>query len=168
MQQAVPPDVVRALTSLGIEYDVLDCDPELADTARFCAHYGYPLDRSANTILVASKRPPGRYAACVILASTRLDVNHRVRSVLGVKKLSFASAEATTEVTGMTIGGVTAFALPDGLPVLVDERIMALDYVILGAGSRNAKLRVDPAALAIIPGVEIVRDLALPVPTSQP
>lgn len=166
--ESVAPGVADVLANLGIQYDVIECDPELADTARFCAHYGFPLDHSANTILVASRRPPGRYAACLVLASTKLDVNHRVRDLLGVKKISFASPEATTEVTRMAIGGVTPFALPAGLPVLVDERIMALDYVVLGAGSRSAKLRVPPSALASIPGVVIVHDLAEPVSETQP
>src|SRR2546427_130818 len=97
--------VLAALAGLRIEYERLECDPEAADTAVFCARYGIPPERSANTILVASKKEPKVYAACVVLAATSLDVNHAVRSLLGVSRLSFASAEETVAVTGMLVGG---------------------------------------------------------------
>jgi prolyl-tRNA editing enzyme YbaK/EbsC (Cys-tRNA(Pro) deacylase) len=153
--------IVRAAAdATGIPYTVIPCDPELADTAAFCAHYGYPERQSANTIVVASKRPPGHNAACVVLATTRLDVNKKVRDLLDVKKLSFAPPELTAEITGMTMGGVTAFGLPDDLPLYVDDRILGLDWVILGGGSRSLKLQASPEILARLPNAEIVRDLA--------
>src|SRR6476661_3435707 len=112
---------VRArLDALGVEYEVVPCDPELADTAAFCEHYGYALEDSANTILIVGKSDPRRYVACVVLASTRLDVNGAVRSKLGVRKASFADADTTRDITGMAIGGVTAVGLPDGLAIWVD------------------------------------------------
>ena len=151
-----------AVASLGVEFEIVPCDPDVADTSVFCAHYGYPVDHSANTIVVASKRPAGHNAACVVLATTRLDVNGAVRRRLDVKKVSFAPAELTMELTGMAIGGVTPFALPDGLPLWVDARVMDLDWVILGGGSRSMKLRLPPAALEAVGG-EVVADLALPV-----
>jgi prolyl-tRNA editing enzyme YbaK/EbsC (Cys-tRNA(Pro) deacylase) len=156
------PRVIAALDAVGIPYEVLPCDPDLADTAAFCAHYGYSLDESANTILVASKRPLGRVAACVVLASTRLDVNRRVRELLEVKKVSFAPAELTTELTGMLIGGVAPFGLPQDMPVLVDAAVMDRPQVILGAGTRSAKIRTAPAALNAIPTAQVVEGLALP------
>ncbi len=151
-----------AVASLGVEFEIVPCDPDLADTSVFCAHYGYPEDHSANTIVVASKRPAGHNAACVVLATTRLDVNGAVRRRLDVKKVSFAPAELTMELTGMAIGGVTPFALPDGLPLWVDARVMDRDWVILGGGSRSMKLKLPPAALEAV-GAEVVADLALPV-----
>src|SRR5439155_1543267 len=108
--------VVAALDGAGVPYELIACDPHFADTAAFCERYGYPPSRSANTIVVASKKEPRRHVACVVLATTRLDVNGVVRRRLGVSKASFASAEETAAITGMTIGGVTALALPDGLP----------------------------------------------------
>src|SRR3989441_11382972 len=117
--------VPAALAGLGIEYERLECDPEAADTVVFCARYGIPPERSANTILVASKKEPKVYAACVVLATTSLDVNHAVRNLLGVSRLSFASAEETVAVTGMLVGGGTPFGLPEGLPVYVDGAGMA-------------------------------------------
>jgi prolyl-tRNA editing enzyme YbaK/EbsC (Cys-tRNA(Pro) deacylase) len=156
------PRVVASLSSLGVDYEVLECDPDFADTANFCAHYGIPLDHSGNTILVASKKEPTVYAACIVTADTRLDVNKRVRKLLGVSKLSFATAEQTSELTGMSIGGVTAFGLPAEFPLYIDSRIMALDYVILGGGNRSSKLRLMPEALLSVSAAEVVEDLALP------
>jgi prolyl-tRNA editing enzyme YbaK/EbsC (Cys-tRNA(Pro) deacylase) len=153
--------VRSSLESSGQQFEVIECEPDFADTALFCERYGYPLDRSANTIVVASKRPPGRIAACVVLATSRLDVNRRVRDLLEVKKISFASADLTRDLTGMLIGGVTPFALPSSIPVYIDERVMVLDWVIVGSGSRSSKLRVPPAALASLPGAQVIRGLAV-------
>jgi len=154
--------VLEALARLGIDYERLECDPNVADTAVFCARYGIPPERSANTILVASKKEPKLYAACVVLATTSLDVNHAVRNLLGVSRLSFASAEETAAVTGMLAGGVTPFGLPEGLPVYVDEAVMAPEWVILGGGGRSSKIKVQPEALRRVPGVKVVPSLARP------
>lgn len=148
------------MRSHGIVYEEMPCDPALADTARFCEAYGVPLDKSANTILVASRRPEGHVAACLVLATTRLDVNGVVRRRMGVRKASFADAEQTKEMTGMEIGGVTIFGLPPGVPVWVDSRVMERDWIIIGAGSRTAKIRLDPGQLAGLNGFEVVPDLA--------
>jgi prolyl-tRNA editing enzyme YbaK/EbsC (Cys-tRNA(Pro) deacylase) len=153
-------DVVRQLTALGATFDVVPCDPDLADTAQFCAAYGYSMDDSANTIVVIGKVEPRRYAACVVLASTRLDVNRTVRQRLGVKKASFASAEETQALTGMVLGGVTAFGLPAGVPLWVDARVMVRPAIILGAGSRSAKVLTSPETLLLVPGCEVVEGLA--------
>lgn len=151
------------VAGLGVEHEFIACDPDLADTAAFCEHYGYELDESANTIVVASKRPPGKYAACLVLADTRLDVNRKVRDLMGVKKLSFAPADVTAEVTGMVMGGVTVFALPRDLPLYVDSRIMSKEWVIVGGGSRSLKVKIPPAAIAAVGGVP-VEDLAKAIP----
>ena len=157
IQQAV----VDHLASTGLAHELIECDPELADTAAFCEHYGYPLEQSANTIVVASRKPEGRNAACVVLATTRLDVNKKVRSLLEVRKLSFAPPELTKELTGMLIGGVTPLALPPGLPILVDSRVMDHDWVILGGGSRSLKVKVDPKVFDMLPDAEVIENLAL-------
>ena len=152
-----------ALDAAGEPYEVIEVDPELADTAAFSEHYGYPLEVSGNTILVVTKRGERRFCACVVLANTRLDVNHAVRPLLETRKASFASAEETAELTGMLIGGVTPFGLPDGLPIYIDERVMELDSVIVGGGDRSTKLQVSPRALASLPNAEVITDLALPI-----
>jgi prolyl-tRNA editing enzyme YbaK/EbsC (Cys-tRNA(Pro) deacylase) len=152
--------VRRQLDELGIGHEVVACDPALADTAAFCEAYGYAPEDSANTIVVAGKSTPPVYAACVVLATTRLDVNGVVRRRLGARKASFASADETREMTGMLIGGVTAFGLPAQLPVWVDAAVMGRERIILGGGSRSCKLLVAPAALLKIPTAEVVDQLA--------
>ena len=148
------------LEASGLAYKIVDCDPELADTAVFCAHYGYAPEHSANAIVVRSKTGEEKYAACLVLATTRLDVNKVVRKKLGARKVSFASPEETRRITGMEIGGVTPVCLPAGLPLWVDARIMALDDVILGGGNRSTKLIVDPQIFTATPETEVVENLA--------
>lgn len=154
-------DVVAEIASRdGIDHEVVECDPELADTAQFVEAYGYSMDESANTIVVIGKSEPPVYAACVVLANTRLDVNKVVKKRLGARKASFASADDTQALTGMTIGGVTPFALPDDLPLWIDSRVMQHDRVVLGGGSRACKVVAPPALLAALPNAEVVADLA--------
>ncbi len=155
--------VLATLDTLGIAYERIEIDPAFGDTADFCREYGYPVPECGNTILIASRNEPRQFAACVVRADTRLDVNRRVRKLMGVRKASFASTEDTVAHTGMAIGGVTAFALPEGLPIYVDAAIFALDRVILGSGTRSSKIAVAPDALAKVPGVEVVEGLAVPV-----
>lgn len=158
---SVEQAVLDALESLGASYETVRIDPDLADTAAFCERYGYALDESANAILVASRKPEGRFAVCLALATTRLDVNHAVRDLLEVRKLSFASPEVTREVTGMEIGGVTPFGLPEGLEIFVDARIPGLARCIVGGGSRSMKVLVDPEVFPRMPGVRVVEGLAV-------
>jgi prolyl-tRNA editing enzyme YbaK/EbsC (Cys-tRNA(Pro) deacylase) len=152
--------VVAALESTGLPYQLIECDPAFADTAAFCARYGYEPERSANTIVVASKKEPKRFAACVVLATTRLDVNGVVRKRLGVNKVSFASPEETMSLTGMAIGGVTALALPEGLERWVDAEVMQHPSVILGGGSRSMKVDVTPEVFRRLSDTTVVDDLA--------
>ena len=153
--------VVAALDASGLPYELIPCDPELADTAAFCAHYGYSPSISANAIVVASRKPEGLKAACLVLATHRLDVNKVVRKKLGARKCSFATAEQTIAWSdGMQIGGVTVFGLPEDVPIWVDARIAALEQVIVGGGSRSLKLLVPPAAILALPNAEVVEGLA--------
>lgn len=152
--------VLNAMRAHGITFEEMPCDPALADTAQFCEAYGIPLDRSANTILVASRKPEGSMVACLVLATTRLDVNGVVRRRMGVRKASFANAEQTKDLTGMEIGGVTIFGLPETFPVWIDPRVLESDWIVIGAGSRSAKIRLDPRQLVGLDGFELVEDLA--------
>lgn len=154
--------VAAVLDGLGVPYTLEPIDPAFADTAAYCERYGVPLDRAANTLVVVGKKEPRRFAACVVKATTRLDVNHAVKRLLDTSRVSFASAEDTRALTGMLLGGVTVFALPPELPVYVDEQVMAHDWVILGSGSRSSKVRVSPEVLRRLPGARIVPALALP------
>lgn len=156
------PDVLADLARRDIEFEELACEPDLADTAAFCEAYGIPLANSANAILVASRKPEGHNAVCVVLADARLDVNGTVRKKLGVRKVSFAPADLTRDLTGQEIGGVTIFGLDPDLPVWLDDDVMDRDWVVVGAGSRTAKIKFDPSQLIDQPGFEVVEGLSMP------
>lgn len=154
------PQIRTFLEQTGQPFDVLPCDPELADTAVFCEHYGVALENSANAILVRSKTGDKKFVVCVLLATDRLNTNHTVRKKMGARKVSFASADETREITGMEIGGVTPLCLPDDLPIWIDDAVMQCEYVVLGGGNRSSKLKVDPQVLQLQPAVEVVVALA--------
>ncbi len=145
------PTVQRELEALAIPHEVLPCNPEWADTDVFCANYHIPRDNAANTILVAAKTEPRRYIACLVTATTKLDVNHKIAKLIGIKRLSFASAEETKEISGQLIGGVTVFGLPDSVPLYIDERVMERDYIIVGGGNRSTKIKLAPEHLMKLP-----------------
>ncbi len=151
------------LDELGLDYEIVACDPNLADTAEFVAAYGYTLSQSANAIVVVGKADPPRHVMCLALADSRLDVNRVVRKRLGTRKASFASADTTVELTGMEIGGVTPFGTTSELPLWVDSRIMDVPQIIIGGGGRDRKLLVPPTTLAGHPTVEVVEGLATPI-----
>ena len=157
---AIERRVIQVLDELGLPYEVVAIDPAYADTALFCERYGFPMESSANTIIVGSRKEPRQYSACVVKATTRLDVNHAVRKLMGVSRLSFATAEDTMTLTGMLIGGVTVFALPQALPIYVDEALMPLEWVILGGGSRSTKIKISPDVFRRLPGAQIIAGLA--------
>ena len=159
--EIISASIAGVLRASGLEYEVMPCDPDLADTAVFCEHYGYPPEDSVNTIIVKAKTGGERFAACALLAHTRLDVNGCVRKRLASRRVSFASAEETERMTGMTIGGVTPLGLPADLPLWVDARLMERSEVILGGGNRHSKIRVPPTIFELVPGVDVVDGLAM-------
>lgn len=148
-------------------YELFACDPALADTAAFCAHYGFDPADSANTIIVVGKGAEPVYAACVVLATHRLDVNRVVKGRFG-RKASFASPEETRALTGHEIGGVTVFGLPDDLPIWVDAAVMTRDRIVLGGGSRSWKVIAPPEILRTLPTAEVVEGLANPFTPAEP
>ena len=166
-KEAISADVSSFLRACEIEYSAIDCDPQLADTRDFCAHYGYTFDESANVLLIASKKGEPKYAACVVLANCRLDVNKTARKKLGVQRISFARPEQTQELTGMELGGVTPFGMPDNVPVWIDSRVMKCGRVILGGGNRSSKIVLAPKELMKIPNAEVVENLAFPIEASE-
>jgi prolyl-tRNA editing enzyme YbaK/EbsC (Cys-tRNA(Pro) deacylase) len=154
--------VRESLATAGItEFEVLECAPELADTAEFCAHYGIAADEACNAILVAVKTTPRRFVACLVRADTKLDVNKKVSALLSVKRLSFASSEETAELTGMLIGGVTIPGLPEDVEIYVDERVMERPRIIIGGGNRSSKIRIAPPELLKLPHARVA-DVAVP------
>lgn len=158
--------VVRALHSWpqAGQVQVAEIDADLADTAAFCAAYDVPLAASANCVVVAGKRGEEvRYAACVVLATTRADVNGVVRKRLDARKASFAPREQTVDTTGMEFGGITPVGLPADWPVLVDSAVVGTDLVVVGSGLRRSKLVLPGAALADLPTAEVLAGLGQPL-----
>lgn len=138
-------------------------DPDLADTAAFCEAYSIGLDVSANCVVVSGKREGAvRYAACVVLATTRADVNSAVRRFLDVRKASFAPMAEAVELTGMAYGGITPIGLPPDWPVLIDSRVAATAYVAIGSGVRASKIVLPGRALARLPRARVMEGLAKP------
>jgi prolyl-tRNA editing enzyme YbaK/EbsC (Cys-tRNA(Pro) deacylase) len=143
------------------EVQVAEIDPELADTAAFCAAYGVAPEISANCVVVAGKREGQvRYAACMVLATTRADVNGVVRRLLDVRKASFAPMDTAVAVTGMAYGGITPVGLPPGWPVYVDAAVAGTPDVVIGSGIRGSKLALPGKALVDLPGAAVVEGLA--------
>lgn len=163
MSDAVRTSVVNALEALDATFSTMACDPDLADTAAFCAHYDIPPEQSANAIVLASKRPAGVHAMFLVLATTRLDVNRSGRDLMGVKKVSFASPELTAEVTGMVMGGVTPFGRTGEIPLFVDRAVVEPPWVIVGGGTRDMKVKVDPEVFHRMPNTTVVDGLATPL-----
>jgi prolyl-tRNA editing enzyme YbaK/EbsC (Cys-tRNA(Pro) deacylase) len=158
------PPVAAALASLpdAGEIEVAEIDPALADTAAFCEHYGVPPAQSANCVVVAAKRAgQTTYAACMVAATTRADVNGLVRRHLGARKASFAPVEAVTAASGMEYGGITPAGLPEGWPVLVDEAVAKTPVVVIGSGIRRSKLRLPGWLLATLPGAQVLPRLGI-------
>lgn len=152
--------VARAVGDLDAEVLVAEIDPELADTGAFCERYGVTLEESANCVVVAAKRSGEvRYAACMVLATMRVDVNGVVRRHLDARKTSFAPMGEAVELTGMEYGGITPLGLPDDWPILVDSNVAAHRKVVIGSGVRRSKLALAGATLAGLKGAQVL-DLA--------
>jgi prolyl-tRNA editing enzyme YbaK/EbsC (Cys-tRNA(Pro) deacylase) len=162
--------VAAALPSLSGPVWVAEIDDDLADTAAFTDAYGVPLAASANCVVVAARRGgQTRLAACLVLATTRADVNGLVRRHLDARKASFAPQDVAVAETGMAYGGITPVGLPAGLPILVDSAVAAADLVVVGSGTRGSKLAVAGPVLAALPGAEVLEGLGVPVaPAPEP
>lgn len=155
--ELVAPPTALAIEGLGVECLVAPVDPELADTATFCEAYGVELAESANCVVVEGRRGEStRMAACMVLATDRADVNKTVRKHLEVRKISFASMETATSLTGMEYGGITPIGLPGDWPVLVDQRVADAGWVVIGGGVRGSKIAIRGSDLARLPGAEVL------------
>ncbi|HVV11139.1 YbaK/EbsC family protein [Amycolatopsis sp.] len=157
--------VAKALGSLDeSEVAVVEIDPELADTAAFCEAYSSPLSASANCVVVAGKRAGEvRFAAALVLATTRADVNGVIKRRLDVRKASFAPMDEAVELTGMAYGGITPVGLPADWPILIDKAVADAPQLVIGSGIRGSKLLITGSALASLPSAEVIENLAKPV-----
>ena len=146
---AIEQTVISSLQATGASYQIIDIDPKYADTLEFCKQYDYRVEECGNTIIVRSKRGEKKFSACV------------VKALMQVSRLSFASSDETRELTGMEIGGVTPFDLPNDIVIYVDAKVMQLDSVILGSGSRSSKIKVAPSVFQQLLNTEIIEGLSL-------
>jgi prolyl-tRNA editing enzyme YbaK/EbsC (Cys-tRNA(Pro) deacylase) len=161
--QLVAPFVASALATWEHAAQVLvaEIDETLADTAQFCLRYGVGLAESANCVVIAGRRGDVvSYAACVVLATTRADVNGTVRRLLGARKASFAQMDEAVSLTGMEYGGITPIGLPQEWPVLVDEAVSRAPTVVVGSGLRRSKLSLPGTLLGRLPGAQVIEGLA--------
>lgn len=159
------PVVLAALDRHGLleVAEVAAIDPSDADTAVFCARYGVAESASANCVIVQGRRgEESSLCACVVLATTRIDVNGVVRRRLGAKKASFARMELAVTSSAMAYGGITPIGLPAEWPVLVDLAVLGAGPVVLGSGTRDAKLLLEGSVLGGLPGVEVIEGLGIP------
>ena len=162
--ELLAPAVSAALGSLTAPAWVAEIDDDLADTAAFSEAYAVPLEASANCVVVAARRAGvTTMAACLVLATTRADVNGLVRRHLGARKASFAPQDVAVAESRMAYGGITPVGLPADWPVLVDPAVAAADWVVIGSGTRGSKLAVTGAALAGLPGAEVLPGLGQPL-----
>ncbi len=144
--------VFEALHADPLPGFVAAIDPDLADTAAFCAAYEVPPVASANCVVVAGRRgDQTTMAACLVLATDRADVNKTVRKHLDVRKISFAPMAEAVAQTSMEYGGITPIGLPEGWPILVDDAVAATDWVVVGSGLRGSKIAVPGRVLAELP-----------------
>lgn len=158
------PPVAAALRDLPWADDVrvAQIDPSLSDTAEFCSAYGVAPEESANCVVIAGKRGGEvSYAACVVTAPTRADVNGLVRRHLGVRKASFGAVDVVSSLTGMEYGGITPIGLPASWPVLVDDRVAKSPVVVIGSGIRGSKLWLPGRLLAELPGAAVLPGLGV-------
>lgn len=161
---SVADGLARLDAAVAATVGVAEIDPDLADTAAFCERYGVAPDASANCVVVKGKRGGEiRFAACMVLATTRADVNGVVRRRLDVRSASFAPMDEAVALTGMEYGGITPIGLPPGWPILVDAAVVAAREVVIGGGVRGSKLFLPGAALLALPEAELVEGLARPV-----
>ncbi len=163
LPQLVAAPVAAALAELPRAGDVrvAAIDPDLADTAAFCERYAVLPEDSANCVVIAGRRGDTvSHTACVVLATTRADVNGLVRRRLNAKKASFAAMDEAVTLTGMEYGGITPIGLPASWPVLIDRAVLDRDVVVIGSGLRRSKLALPPGVLAELPGAEVIDGLA--------
>tara|TARA_B110000263_G_scaffold226936_1_gene218928 strand:- start:1025 stop:1507 length:483 start_codon:yes stop_codon:yes gene_type:complete len=154
------PKIRQFLESTELKFEIMDCDPELADTKIFCKEYNINLEDSVNAILVKTKAGELKYALCALLATTKLDINNLIKKKLNARKVSFAGSEEAAKITEMSIGGVTPLTLPSNLPLWIDSKVMLRDFIILGGGNRSSKIKISPTIFKFTLNTEIIQGLA--------
>jgi prolyl-tRNA editing enzyme YbaK/EbsC (Cys-tRNA(Pro) deacylase) len=158
---AEPTRLALARSGLLDQVGVVEIDPALSDTASTQDEFGLELDTLANCVVVGGKREGSeRFAACVVLADSRADVNGVVKRFLDVRKASFLTVDRAVGLTGMEYGGITPIGLPAEWPVLIDRRVTEAGLVVIGSGVRRSKILLPGALFGRIPHAEVLHGLA--------
>ena len=161
----LPPGIIRLLKNWQGSNPVEDIwvtpiDPQYADSAKFCEHYGVDPQEGANCVIAVATRGENRtFAACLIPVSCRADLNNAARRALGARRVSFAPLDEVLRETGMEYGGITPIGLPESYPILIDSRIAAMERLVVGGGFRKSKLSVPGKILSELPNAVIVENL---------
>ena len=127
--------------------EVFECEDEFSDTQSFCDHYGYKIEDSCNAILIKSKKPEEFYTLFCVLGSTRLDVNHKAKSLMGARKVSVASKEEAEEITNQIYGGISPLGLVPEIKIFIDKQVLTREKIFIGAGNRVSKFFLKPESL---------------------
>ncbi len=127
--------------------EIFECEDQFSDTQSFCDHYGYKIEDSCNAILIKSKKPEEFYSLFCVLGSNRLDVNHKAKSLMGARKVSFASKEEAEEVTSQIYGGISPLGLVPEIKIFIDKEVLTREKIFIGAGNRVSKFFLKPEAL---------------------
>lgn len=143
------------------EIGIVEIDPQYSDSANFCEQFKVDLQLATNCVIVEARRGDQRWFAAVLIpASSRADINGIARRTLGARSVSFAPMEVAVRESGMEYGGITPIGLPGEWPLLIDAAVMHSDVRILGAGKRCAKLVVPGNILKELPSSVILENLA--------
>ncbi len=127
--------------------EVFECKDEFSDTQSFCDHYGYKIENSCNAILIKSKKPEEFYSLFCVLGSNRLDVNHKAKSIMEARKVSFASKEEAEEITNQIYGGISPLGLASEIKIYIDKQVLEREKIFIGAGNRVSKFFLSPESL---------------------
>jgi Cys-tRNA(Pro) deacylase len=119
---------------------------------------GIPLGALIRTLVV--RRGPDDHVFVLVPGGRRFDWP-KLRTHLGVKRLSMPDADEALTVTGYERGAITPFGASQPWPVLLDAAALAHETVAIGGGAHGVNLHVAPTDLVAHLGAEVV-DVSVP------
>jgi len=135
----------------GIDYELV-VHPEVGSLDEAARLRGVPASAVIKTMVV--RRGDDDYVFVLVPGDRVIDWL-KLRTHLGVRRLSMADANDALLVTGYRRGTITPFAAARELPVIADERIVS-DVVSIGAGAPGASLTMDGADIVQVLDAQVV------------